>query len=198
MDEKDIPDNESSAEDEEPELDLLDEEPSEDDLENLEEYDEDELDDVEELDDDDQVIVDLDEAEESEDDGDDDVPVVPLVVDGFDSHDVEDEDEHDDQDDDDDDDDDEDYSNFEAGEELAAEVEDDLTQLLEDRLAEEDAASKSKSKGSAGKAAVAADVEWSCDECFLLVSASQFGSPKDPHCPSDEANCPLLKKVKVK
>ena len=68
MDDKDqdTPDHESADVEEEPELDLLDEEPSEDDLENLEEYEEDDLDDVEELDDDDGVIVDLDEAEESE------------------------------------------------------------------------------------------------------------------------------------
>ena len=195
MDDKDIPDHES-GDDEEPELelDLLDEEPSEDDLENLEEYDEDNLEDVDELDeaDDDGVIVDLDEAEESEEDADDETPVTPLVVDGFDSHEVEDEDDHHD------DDDDEDYSNFEADEELAAEVEEDLTQLLEDRLAEEDAKAQGKSKGSAGKTAAPADTEWSCEECFLLVSASQFGSPKDPRCPSDEANCPLIKKVKVK
>jgi len=163
-------------------------EPSEEDLENLKDLEDDELDDAEEESDDDEFMV-LDDAEAADSDDSDeeeDRPVMPLVVGGFDAQDEIDADDDALQDDDAE-------GESEADGDLEAEMEEDLTQLLEERLAEENFNGQS----AQGAAATAKEAEWSCDECFLIVSASQFGSPKNPRCPSDELNCPLLGKVKV-
>jgi len=172
------------------ELELVDDEPSEEDLEHLKDLEDDGLqdaDDAEEESDDADFLglEDADAADSDDSEEDEDEPIPPLMVGGFDSQDEDDddalrEDDAEAQDDDDDD--------FEA------EVEEDLNRLMEERLADEN------SNGQAAQAAEASakEVEWSCDECFLIVSASQFGSPKNPQCPSDELNCPLLDKFKVK
>lgn len=74
---------------------------------------------------------------------------------------------------------------------LEDELEEDLAALLDERLAEEDIESQESFNGQGS------DAEMSCDMCFLLVTASQFGSPKNPRCPSDELECPLLERVRI-
>lgn len=183
---------------EDKELDLVDEEPSDDELKSLEELEEEELE-SEELDDDEDEDADAEEDDEflevkkgdpdSDEDDDQDEEVAPLVVGGFDDREQDEEDEpvagHEDDEDDEDEDDGD----------LAIDAEEDLTQLLDERM---DTDGPDEAVAEPQKSTAKQEESWHCEQCFLLVSASQFGSPKNPSCPSDEADCPLLKKVRVK
>ena len=155
-------------------------EPSAEDLEGLEELDDEDLEDIDEeaeADDEDEEFLDIkaaDGEEEDEDDDEEEAAPTPLDISGFDDHE------------------DEDADDAEAGEAgMEEELEEDLAALLDERLAEEDSEAQESSNGQGSES------EMSCEICFLLVTASQFGSPKDPRCPSDELDCPLLERVRV-
>lgn len=151
--------------------------PSADDLEEIEgeemqgeDLDEEELDDEglddEDLEDETEVV------EESLEEEDAEVPVTPLVIKQLEEEDGD--------------------VRGDTDSEESAELEDDLVQLLQERLSEEDGKDAEKSD----KPSVKLNEEWMCQECFLLVTPSQFGSLSDPKCPSGELNCPLLRRVK--
>ena len=114
--------------------------------------------------------------------------------------DVDDDDEDDDEDDEDDvpapeddDDDDEDIH--------PSDVEADLEEILRDRIAASDDEDEDEDDeaGSGPKAASVAPPrsdEWTCGQCFLIVSITQFGSRSDPMCPSGEDPCESMERVR--
>jgi len=108
----------------------------------------------------------LAESEHADDDDDVETPPRPAKV----------EEEDDDEDDDD--------------------VEADLGEILKDRIAagddeeDEDEAPK-PTKPITDIAPKRAD-EWTCDQCFFIVSKNQFGSRDHPRCPQGEEPCPSI------
>ena len=111
---------------------------------------------------------------------------------------LEDEDDDDDDDDDDvpppadDDDDDEEVH--------PSDVEADLEEILRDRIAasdddedeEEDAAGQLNTVSVVGPPR---SDEWTCNQCFLIVSMTQFGLRTEPVCPSGEEPCESIKRI---
>jgi len=92
-----------------------------------------------------------------------------------------------DEDDDDDDDDDDD------------EIEADLGDILKDRIAAGDDDDEEDDEEELPKAAKpTADIapkradEWTCEQCFFIVSKNQFGSKAEPRCPQGEEPCPSM------
>ena len=90
---------------------------------------------------------------------------------------------------DDDDDDDVDPSDVEA----------DLDEILRERIAanDDDDEDEGPIQDARKKASVAPkrSDEWTCNQCFLIVSSSQFGTRDDPRCPSGEDPCVSLKRA---
>ena len=80
-----------------------------------------------------------------------------------------------------------------------SDVEADLEEILRDRIAasdddeddEENAASQSKIVSVAPPRSD----EWTCNQCFLIVSMTQFGSRTNPACPSGEEPCESIKRI---
>jgi len=81
-------------------------------------------------------------------------------------------------------------------------VEADLEEILRDRIAagdddeddEDDEESVAPVKQVASVAPPRSD-EWTCSQCFLIVSVSQFGSRSSPLCPSGEDPCESMERV---
>ena len=153
------------ADDDIPDEEELDEEvPDEDDEEFAED---DELDEVFDLEDD---IAVADDSDDDDDDDDDDVvtPARPTTDD-------------DDEEDDDD-------------------VEADLDAILKDRIAAGDDEDEDEEEEEKPKQAPApiGDItpkrsdEWTCEQCFFIVSRSQFGPKDNPRCPQGEEPCPSI------
>ena len=120
----------------------------------------------------DEVVLDeavLDDDSDGDDDDDDDD--VPLPVD--------------------DDDDDDVHPN---------DVEADLEEILRDRIAasdddEEDDEDDAGDPKSTSVVAPPRSDEWTCSQCFLIVSVTQFGSRSNPVCPSGEEPCESIKRI---
>ena len=80
-------------------------------------------------------------------------------------------------------------------------VEAGLDEILRDRIAAGDDEDDDEEDDSASPEAPAAVVapkrsgEWTCPQCFLIVSSSQFGAKDDPRCPSGEDPCPSIKRA---
>ncbi len=77
------------------------------------------------------------------------------------------------------------------------EIEADLGDILKDRIAagddddeDEDDLPKAP-KPSADIAPKRAD-EWTCEQCFFIVSKNQFGTKAEPRCPQGEEPCPSI------
>ena len=121
------------------------------------------------LDDDDAAVLDDDAAVLDDDDDDDDVP--PPA---------------------DDDDDDEEVH--------PSDVEADLEEILRDRIAASDD-DEDEEKDAAGPVRTVSVVapprsdEWTCNQCFLIVSMTQFGLRANPVCPSGEEPCESIKRI---
>ena len=111
-------------------------------------------------------------------------------------------------DDEDDEDDEEEAPARPAGEEDDDEtpdpddVEADLDTILKDRLDsgedededdEEVVPDKSPDKGE--RVTPKREDEWTCEGCFLIVSARMFGRRSNPQCPSGEDPCPSLSRL---
>ena len=164
-----------------PEEAMVDEEPPEADEDEDEDADfdgdepdlDDDLEDVIVIDDDDVDVDVLADDDEEEEDDDDDVPAPKRAAS------------------DDDDDEDIDPSDVEA----------DLEEILRDRIAANDDEDDDEDEGPiqdpAKKVSVAPkrSDEWTCPQCFLIVSSSQFGTKEDPRCPSGEDPCASLKRA---
>ncbi len=75
-------------------------------------------------------------------------------------------------------------------------VEADLGEILKDRIAagddedDEDEARK-PAKPATDIAPKRAD-EWTCEQCFFIVSKNQFGTRDNPRCPQGEEPCPSI------
>ncbi len=130
----------------------------------------------------------------------------PSLGDDFEplEHDLDDSDDHVDEDDDDeeddvavpvessDEDDDVDPSDVEAG----------LDEILRERIAsgddKEDDGDEDEDEGLLSEGTAAAVIaprradEWTCGQCFLIVSSTQFGTRDNPRCPSGEDPCPSI------
>jgi len=143
------------------------------DVENLEEDEDsftvDEPDELSEEFEADESVEALAESEDPDDDDDEEAPPKPAKA------------KPEEEDDDDEDDDD---------------VEADLGEILKDRIAagddddEEDEVAK-PTKPLSDIAPKRAD-EWTCDQCFFIVSKNQFGSRDNPRCPQGEEPCPSI------
>ena len=80
-----------------------------------------------------------------------------------------------------------------------SDVEADLEEILRERIAasddddddEENASSQSKTVSVAPPRSD----EWTCNQCFLIVSMTQFGLRADPVCPSGEQPCESIKRI---
>ena len=93
----------------------------------------------------------------------------------------------------DDDDDDEDLH--------PSDVEADLEEILRDRIAagdddddDDEEATATESRATSSVAPPRSD-EWTCNQCFLIVSVTQFGSRSNPECPSGEEPCESIVRV---
>lgn len=83
-------------------------------------------------------------------------------------------------------------------------VEADLDTILKDRIAagddeeeeDEEEVAPQPADTTGERVAPKREDEWTCQGCFLIVSARQFGKRSDPRCPSGEDPCPSLKRVK--
>lgn len=77
-----------------------------------------------------------------------------------------------------------------------SDIEADLEEILRDRIAagdddeaeEEENVDTTETKSASTVAPPRSD-EWTCAQCFLIVSVSQFGSRTNPVCPSGEDPC---------
>ena len=117
-------------------------------------------------DDDDGMGDDDDEAESEEDDDD-----IPLPADDDDDEDVH-----------------------------PSDVEADLEEILRDRIAasDDDEEDEEEAPGQAKAAPSVAPPrsdEWTCNQCFLIVSMTQFGSRANPVCPSGEEPCESIERI---
>jgi len=81
-------------------------------------------------------------------------------------------------------------------------IEADLEEILRDRIAaaddedeEEEEEAPLASERTVGSVAPKRADEWTCTGCFLIVSASQFGSRENPTCPSGEEPCPSIARL---
>lgn len=121
-------------------------------------------------------------AESESDDGDDDDDVKsPKRTTKAKAEDEEEEDEDEDEDDD--------------------EVEADLGEILKDRIAagddedEEDEDELIKQVKPVGDFAPKRDDEWTCEQCFFIVSKNQFGPRSNPRCPQGEGPCASIERA---
>jgi len=78
------------------------------------------------------------------------------------------------------------------------EIEADLGDILKDRIAagddddeDEDDEIPKAPKPRADIAPKRAD-EWTCEQCFFIVSKNQFGTKAEPRCPQGEEPCPSI------
>lgn len=82
-----------------------------------------------------------------------------------------------------------------------SDVEAGLDEILRDRIAAGDDEDEDEDEEGASPEAAAAVVapkrsdEWTCPQCFLIVSSSQFGARDDPRCPSGEDPCPSIERA---
>lgn len=98
--------------------------------------------------------------------------------------------------------DDDDYDDVDPGD-----VEADLEEILRGRIAasgdleddeeeeDEEFAAPSRKKKSAGSVTPPLLGEWMCNQCFLIVSAGQFGHRRSPVCPFDEDPCESVEQL---
>lgn len=148
--------------------------------------------------------IELDEAVEGDDELDDELEIGDDLDEAFDA----DGDElHDDDDDDDgagaksttaDDDDDDEPDPDDVEEDLDTILKDrlDSGDDLEDEEDEEDEVVAPPIQATEGdKVAPKREDEWTCTECFLIVSARQFGQKKHATCPSGVSDCPSIAKL---
>ena len=82
-----------------------------------------------------------------------------------------------------------------------SDVEADLEEILRDRIAasDDDEDDEAETTGDPKLATVVAPPradEWTCNQCFLIVSASQFGSRSSPICPSGEEPCESIERIR--
>ncbi len=81
-----------------------------------------------------------------------------------------------------------------------SDVEADLEEILRDRMAagddDEDDETPIVSPAKARAVAPPRSGEWTCTQCFLIVSVTQFGSRSDPMCPSGEDPCESMERVR--
>ncbi|MCY4423999.1 MAG: hypothetical protein OXC06_13135 [Acidimicrobiaceae bacterium] len=130
-------------------------------------------DDDEDLDDDEETVVDDDaEADLEDEDDDEDDDDVPLPAEDDDDEDVH-----------------------------PSDVEADLEEILRDRIAASDDDEEDEEEEAPGPAKAAPSVapprsdEWTCNQCFLIVSMTQFGSRESPVCPSGEEPCESIERI---
>ena len=82
-----------------------------------------------------------------------------------------------------------------------SDVEADLDEILRDRIAAGDDEDDDEDDDPAADAKTASSVapprsdEWTCNQCFLIVSVGQFGSRANPVCPSGEEPCESIDRV---
>ncbi|MYH00550.1 MAG: hypothetical protein F4144_13835 [Acidimicrobiaceae bacterium] len=82
-----------------------------------------------------------------------------------------------------------------------SDVEADLEEILRDRIAASDDDEEDEEEEAPGQTKAAASVapqrsdEWTCNQCFLIVSVSQFGSRANPVCPSGEEPCESIERI---
>ncbi len=78
-------------------------------------------------------------------------------------------------------------------------MEADLEEILRDRIAasDDDEDDEDNASGQPKTVSVAPPRpdEWTCNQCFLIVSMTQFGSRTDPACPSGEEPCESMKRI---
>lgn len=139
-----------------------------------EDFDGEDFDDGEFEDDDsiDEAVDDADDDDELDDDDDEDDDDVPAPADDDDDDDVH-----------------------------PSDVEADLEEILRDRIAasDDDEDDEAETTGDPKLATVVAPPradEWTCNQCFLIVSASQFGSRSSPICPSGEEPCESIERIR--
>ncbi len=74
-------------------------------------------------------------------------------------------------------------------------VEADLGEILKDRIAagdDEDEDEPQKPARSTTNIAPKRADEWTCEQCFFIVSKNQFGTRDNPRCPQGEEPCPSI------
>ena len=83
-----------------------------------------------------------------------------------------------------------------------SDVEADLEEILRDRIAaSDDDDEEDEEEEAPGPAKAAPSVapprsdEWTCNQCFLIVSMTQFGSRESPVCPSGEEPCESIERI---
>lgn len=82
-----------------------------------------------------------------------------------------------------------------------SDVEADLEEILRDRIAASDDDEEDEEEDVAGQTKTASVVapprsdEWTCNQCFLIVSMTQFGSRANPMCPSGEKPCESIERI---
>ena len=82
-----------------------------------------------------------------------------------------------------------------------SDVEADLEEILRDRIAASDDDEEDEEEEAPGLAKAAPSVapprsdEWTCNQCFLIVSMTQFGSRESPVCPSGEEPCESIERI---
>ena len=80
-----------------------------------------------------------------------------------------------------------------------SDVEADLEEILRDRIAasDDDEDDEDNASGQPKTVSVAPPRpdEWTCNQCFLIVSMTQFGSRTDPACPSGEEPCESMRRI---
>ena len=79
-----------------------------------------------------------------------------------------------------------------------SDVEADLEEILRDRIAasdDEDDEDNASGQPKTVSVAPPRPDEWTCNQCFLIVSMTQFGSRTDPVCPSGEEPCESMKRI---
>ena len=81
-----------------------------------------------------------------------------------------------------------------------SDVEADLEEILRDRIAASDDDDEDDEDNASGQSKTVSVApprsdEWTCNQCFLIVSMTQFGSRTDPACPSGEEPCESMKRI---
>ncbi len=80
-----------------------------------------------------------------------------------------------------------------------SDVEADLEEILRDRIAasddEEDEEDNTSGQSKTVSVAPPRSDEWTCNQCFLIVSVTQFGSRAHPVCPSGEEPCESVQRI---
>ena len=81
-----------------------------------------------------------------------------------------------------------------------SDVEADLEEILRDRIAASDDDDEDDEDNASGQPKTVSVApprpdEWTCNQCFLIVSMTQFGSRTDPACPSGEEPCESMKRI---